>query len=246
MEVIKIGAMMFIEKDGFKIDQESTYKQLRKHNTVVESPVMIGRVLKFVAGSVGAFTFFRGGSIEGLKSIGRFCSVAPGVLIAPIEHDVRLLTTSTFINSWNDVDFCQEYWSRNRGERVEALNKIRDPSSRTQKDVTIGNDVWIGQNVIVRKGVTIGDGAVVGANSVVSKDVRPYEIVGGVPAAHIRFRFSEKTINILEKVQWWNWCLSSLDGVSWANPENAVELLDTRFASGNYEQAKYNKLDYQI
>ncbi len=235
---------MFIDKDGFKIDQESTYKQLKKNNSVVESPVIIGRVARFVVGSVGAFTFFRGGSIEGLKSIGRFCSVAPGVLIAPVEHDVRLLTTSTFINSWQDVDFCQEYWSRNKTERIAALKKMREPTNRNQKDVTIGNDVWIGQNVIIRKGVTIGDGAVVGANSVVSKDVKPYEIIGGLPPSHIRFRFSEEVIQCLQKVQWWNWSLSSLDGVEWASPEAAAELLESRFLKGNYEEARYSTLEY--
>jgi len=35
--------------------------------------------------------------------------------------------------------------------------------------------------------VTIGDYAVIGANSIVTKDVKDFEIVGGVPAKHIRF-----------------------------------------------------------
>ena len=48
--------------------------------------------------------------------------------------------------------------------------------------ITIENDVWLGTGVVVLPNVSIGEGAVVGANSVVSKDVRPYTIVGGSPA----------------------------------------------------------------
>ena len=43
----------------------------------------------------------------------------------------------------------------------------------------VGNDVWIGQDVTIMGGVRIGNGAVIGSGSVVTKDVRPYMIVGG-------------------------------------------------------------------
>lgn len=39
------------------------------------------------------------------------------------------------------------------------------------KPVRIGDNVWLGADVVVLKGVTIGDNAVIGAGSVVSKDV---------------------------------------------------------------------------
>ncbi|KAJ3111325.1 Maltose acetyltransferase, partial [Physocladia obscura] len=52
--------------------------------------------------------------------------------------------------------------------------------------IKIGNDVWIGGNVIVLPGVTIGDGATVGAGSVVTKDVAPRTVVAGNPARFIR------------------------------------------------------------
>jgi galactoside O-acetyltransferase len=51
--------------------------------------------------------------------------------------------------------------------------------------ITIEDDVWVGSGTVVLPGVTIGQGAVVGANSVVSKEVRPYTIVWGVPARFI-------------------------------------------------------------
>ena len=54
-----------------------------------------------------------------------------------------------------------------------------------EKEITIGNNVWLGCNVVILKGVTIGDGAVVAAGAVVTKSVLPNEIWGGVPAKKI-------------------------------------------------------------
>lgn len=73
------------------------------------------------------------------------------------------------------------------------------------KPVTIGHDVWIGEKAIILDGVTIGNGAVIAAGAVVTKDVAPYEIVGGVPARHMKFRFDEDTIRKIEQSQWWDW-----------------------------------------
>lgn len=53
------------------------------------------------------------------------------------------------------------------------------------KPVKIGNDVWIGSNVIILKGVTIGDRAIVATGSVVTKDVASDSIVAGNPARMI-------------------------------------------------------------
>ena len=62
----------------------------------------------------------------------------------------------------------------------------RPPQQRT----VIGTDVWVGYGVIIRRGVTIGDGAVIAAGAVVVRDVPPYEVWAGVPARHVRRRFS--------------------------------------------------------
>lgn len=71
--------------------------------------------------------------------------------------------------------------------------------------VQIGNDVWVGWGAIIMAGVSIGDGAVIGAQALVNKDVEPYSIVGGVPAAHIKYRFDSDTIRKLMKIRWWCW-----------------------------------------
>ncbi|HEX6097598.1 MAG TPA: acyltransferase [Thermoanaerobaculia bacterium] len=59
------------------------------------------------------------------------------------------------------------------------------PSAREPRDVTIGDDVWLGAGTIVLPGVTIGTGAVIGAGSVVTRPVAPYEIHAGNPARKI-------------------------------------------------------------
>ncbi|KAJ5668956.1 Maltose/galactoside acetyltransferase [Penicillium macrosclerotiorum] len=54
------------------------------------------------------------------------------------------------------------------------------------KPITIGEDCWIGGNVIVLPGITIGKGSTVGAGSVVTKDVPAFHVVAGNPARIIR------------------------------------------------------------
>ena len=61
-----------------------------------------------------------------------------------------------------------------------------------ERPVVIGNDVWIGDRVVILPGVHIGDGSIIAAGAVVTHDVPPYSIVGGVPAKIIRNR-KEKT-----------------------------------------------------
>lgn len=65
-----------------------------------------------------------------------------------------------------------------------------------EKPVYIGDDVWIGDRVIILPGVHIGNGCIIAAGSVVTKDVAPYTVVGGVPAHFIKERFSEEQLNL--------------------------------------------------
>lgn len=58
--------------------------------------------------------------------------------------------------------------------------------------VVIEDDVWIGTHVIILPNLKVGKGAIIGAGSVVTKDVRPYSIVAGVPAKLIKYRFPDK------------------------------------------------------
>ncbi|GAM68012.1 acetyltransferase [Vibrio sp. JCM 19236] len=55
----------------------------------------------------------------------------------------------------------------------------------------------------------IGDGAVIGARSVITKDVEPYSVVVGNNHM-VKKRFDDESIEILERIQWWNCLLSCL------------------------------------
>ncbi len=77
-------------------------------------------------------------------------------------------------------------------------------------DTIIGNDVWIGYETVVMPGVKIGDGAIIAAKSVVTRDVKPYTIVGGNPANLIRQRFSDEIVNVLLEIAWWEWDIEKI------------------------------------
>ncbi|MGC2403891.1 MAG: acyltransferase [Acidobacteriaceae bacterium] len=80
---------------------------------------------------------------------------------------------------------CASIISSNHG--VARGQLIRDQPGR-DAPIIIGNDVWLGANVVVTAGVSIGDGAVVGAGAVVTSDLPPMSICAGVPARVIGYR----------------------------------------------------------
>ncbi len=63
---------------------------------------------------------------------------------------------------------------------------VRNTLYEYGKDITIGNNVWLGGNVIVCPGVTIGDNVVVGAGSVVTKDIPSWSVAAGNPCKVLR------------------------------------------------------------
>lgn len=123
--------------------------------------------------------------------IGKFCAIAEGVtfIMNGANHRMDGITTypfNIFGGGWEKV--------APAGEQLPFKG-----------DTVIGNDVWIGQKVTIMPGVKIGDGAIIAANATVSKNVEPYAIVGGNPARLIKMRFSNEMIELLLKLQWWNW-----------------------------------------
>lgn len=120
--------------------------------------------------------------------VGKYCSIGEEVkVMLGGEHYTDWVSTYPFSSRWPEV-----------AGNLPKCNKSKG-------DVTIGNDVWIGNFACILSGVSIGNGAVVGAHAVVAKDVPPYAIVAGNPAKIIRYRFDENTIKRLEKFAWWDW-----------------------------------------
>ena len=56
----------------------------------------------------------------------------------------------------------------------------------TKGPTRIGDNTWLGANVVVTSGVTIGERCVIGANSVVTHDIAPFSIAAGAPAKVLR------------------------------------------------------------
>jgi hypothetical protein len=52
--------------------------------------------------------------------------------------------------------------------------------------ITLGKNVWVGSNATILQDVSIGDNAIIGAGAVVTKNVEANTIVGGVPARFIK------------------------------------------------------------
>ncbi len=80
---------------------------------------------------------------------------------------------------------CTSIISSNHG--VARGELIRNQPGRDEP-ISIGDDVWLGANVVVTAGVSIGNGAVVGAGAVVTTDLPAMAICAGVPARVIGYR----------------------------------------------------------
>ncbi len=126
--------------------------------------------------SIGKYTYVNPHSTLENCTVGNYCSISSGVNICPGEHDLHAISTHPFF----------------------ARNEIPK-----RAPVVIGHDVLISLNAVVLKGVHVGNGAVIGAGAVVTKNVEAYEIVGGVPARHIGWRFDPETRDRIEQSMWW-------------------------------------------
>ena len=66
------------------------------------------------------------------------------------------------------------------------LFRDRVPDLEITKPIVVGDNVYIGNNVLILPGVTIGNNVVIGAGAVVSKDIPDNSIAVGVPAKVIK------------------------------------------------------------
>jgi acetyltransferase-like isoleucine patch superfamily enzyme len=128
--------------------------------------------------------------LEGVE-FGKYCAIAPNLKIFGTNHDYNFLAVqSTFYKK----HFNQQHPGGKSRTLVRSKGKIK-----------IGNDVWIGEDVCIMSGVTIGDGCCIGARSVVTKNLEPYSICVGSPCKEVKKRYSQKIIDFLTELKWWDW-----------------------------------------
>lgn len=119
--------------------------------------------------------------------IGNYCSFAAGVNFLRRNHPVdRISQHPAFYNSEMGV------------VAADSIHSTRD------NPLTIGHDVWIGENALIGPGCSrIGNSAIVAAGAFVSREVDDFTIVGGVPARLIRRRLSSECQKLIEQTEWW-------------------------------------------
>lgn len=128
---------------------------------------------------IGNYNYFGANASAGKTRIGNYCSIAPNVTIGPGDHQPTNVSTC-----------------------VRVMEKAGVHVDLERDECVIGNDVWIGANVVVLRGVHVGDGAVLAAGAIVNKDIPPYAVAGGVPAKVIKYRFNEDVIRLIQKSEW--------------------------------------------
>lgn len=161
--------------------------------------------------TLGRYTFgkpliptFAGADVS--VEIGNFCS---------ISANVTILLAGGHDTSWVSTWPIREVFGL--PGQYEQTPVYRGPT-------VIGNDVWIGREAVILDGITIGDGAVIGMRAVVTKDVRPYAVVAGVPAKEIRRRFTDEQVDALLEIAWWDWPVEQI--IREADALNGADISD--------------------
>ena len=136
---------------------------------------------------------FTGGTF-GHLTIGKYCSIGENVkAFMSQDHNYNNISTYPFGRGGMAFTTLMKH----------PLPQKQDYNFKRHLSVRIGNDVFIGSNVVIFRGVNIGDGAIIGAYSTITKSVPPYAVVVGNDR-HLRYRFSEEDIKFLLELKWWD------------------------------------------
>ena len=140
---------------------------------------------------------------EGRLEVGPHTLLEPGVWItAPGQARVRIgegtfLNLGVMVASTALVEIGAHCMLANGCFVTDGNHRFDDPDMPitwqgfTSKGPTrIGDNTWLGANVVVTSGVTIGRRCVVGANSVVTTDIPEGSIAAGAPA------------RVLKQIEW--------------------------------------------
>jgi acetyltransferase-like isoleucine patch superfamily enzyme len=136
---------------------------------------------------------------EGRLELGEGVLLEPGVWItAPGQARVRVgagtfLNRNVMVAAQELVEIGEHCMLANGCFVSDANHRFEDPDKpvtwqgfESRGATRIGDNCWLGANVVVTSGVTIGERCVIGANSVVTSNVEPFSIAAGAPARAIR------------------------------------------------------------
>lgn len=104
------------------------------------------------------------------------------------------------VHLYGDVSWSTEPWIITLGDNVHItagtkfithdggtlLYREQIPDLEITKPIIVGDNVYIGNNVIILPGVIIGNNVIIGAGAVVAKDIPDNSVAVGVPARVIK------------------------------------------------------------
>lgn len=192
-------------------------------------PVLLEPYTTFRAGPgffpLGAFSYSRSNFPETIK-IGRYAALGLRTEIMGLNHPMERLSMVGFDYSKRDVfKIAREDFDSN-----VKIVRLRNRKLKTQK---IGNDVWIGNDVLLARNIKIGNGAVIAARSIVTRDVPPYAVVAGSPAKIKKYRFADELVERLCASKWWEYSFTSFENLDTTNVELFLNEFEKRIASGD-------------
>lgn len=140
-----------------------------------------------------------------IEKIGAFCSFAIGTDVV-VNHPCNYISTHPMLYKMDNVlgECGAERYYKEFKEKYYPKGLV-PKGVREVKKISIGNDVWLGRNVIITNYANIGNGVIAGAGAVITKDVPDYAIVAGVPARIIKYRYNKEQIEALNRIAWWDW-----------------------------------------
>ena len=228
MANLTANQLAWLREHGMDHSYTTTYSLPRTFS--IEPPVRVMKTQFTNTLSIGSFTYFVSGRAHDLH-IGRYCSIAPDVLIGPGPHPLDWLSTHPF-QFFNRFRFDVGDGFPDSADYKAHLVVAQGKPFARPNPVHIGHDVWIGNGVLVLPGVTIGTGAVIASRAVVTRDVPPYAIVGGNPARIIRHRFDEQTIERILLTEWWRFPPWQMQDMIFHDIGSVLSVIEDRIAAG--------------
>ena len=136
-------------------------------------------------------------SLGEASTIEDFSAVNNGVGDVIIGDRSRVGLSNTIIgpvNIGNDVRLAQNVVLSGLNHNYAKIDSPIHEQGVSTRPIVIGDESWIGANVVIVPGVTVGKHSIVAAGSVVTKDIPPYSVAAGNPARVLKqYNFETKT-----------------------------------------------------